>query len=379
MEKEAKILLKIIKNFLSETETTIEKEIDEEKLYQLAKAHSVSNFLQKWAQKDCQSQAIKEEINQDYTSQIVKDTNQNIEIEKLLYRLEQNNIKTLVVKGVIMKNIYPQNYMRQMCDIDILVEDNDFKKVTKMIREMGFHKLYNHEKHLVLTKPPFMIIELHRKLILQKDVVGYEYFKDIWPLCMPYNNNKNIYQLDRTHAYVFCILHLLTHFKFTGIKIKDILDVYLYEETYKQDLDHEKLNQIFQDLDITDFAKNIKEISYKWFGEQALDEFDEVEKFILKGISSKNRVNYSIGKNEGKIKFLKELLFPNKEIMQEKYPILKKNPLLLPIMWITRIGKDVCTKGIPFKNRLRIIKLIQEADQEEVEKIRNIYDKLGIK
>ena len=285
MEKEAKILLKIIKNFLSETETTIEKEIDEEKLYQLAKAHSVSNFLQKWAQKDCQSQAIKEEINQDYTSQIVKDTNQNIEIEKLLYRLEQNNIKTLVVKGVIMKDIYPQNYMRQMCDIDILVEDNDFKKVTKMIREMGFHKLYNHEKHLVLTKPPFMIIELHRKLILQKDVVGYEYFKDIWPLCMPYNNNKNIYQLDRTHAYVFCILHLLTHFKFTGIKIKDILDVYLYEETYKQDLDHEKLNQIFQDLDITDFAKNIKEISYKWFGEQALDEFDEVEKFILKGIS----------------------------------------------------------------------------------------------
>lgn len=379
MEKEAKMLLKIIKSFLSETETTIEKEIDEEKLYQLAKAHSVSNFLQKWAQRNSQSQTIKEKINQDYTNQIVKDTNQNIEVEKLLHRLEQNNIKTLLVKGVIMKDLYPQNYMRQMCDIDILVEDNDFKKVAKIIREMGFYKLYNHEKHLVLTKPPFMIIELHRKLILQKDIIGYEYFKNIWPLCMPYKNNQNIYQLDRTHAYVFCILHLLTHFKFTGIKIKDILDVYLYQETYKQDLNPEKLNQIFQDLGISDFAQNIKEIAYKWFGEQELDEFDEIEKFILKGISSKNRVNYSIGKNEGKIKFLITLLFPNKEIMQEKYPILKKNPLLLPIMWITRIGKDVCTKGIPFKNRLRTIKLIQKADQEEVEKIKNIYDKLGIK
>lgn len=379
MEKEAKSLLEIIKSFLSETEGTVATDIDEKKLYQLAKANSVSNFLQKWAQKYCKSQAIKEKIDQDYSAQIVKDTNQEIEVEKLFYALEQHNIKTLVVKGVLMKDIYPQNYMRQMCDIDILVNSDDFKKATKMIENMGFHKLYNQEKHLIFTKPPFMMIELHRKLILKKDVVGYEYFKDVWPLCIQYKKYQNIYQLDRNHAYVFCILHLLTHFKFTGIKIKDVLDVYLYNETYKEDLNHEKLNEIFQDLGITDFAKNIKEISYKWFGEQSLDEFDEVEEFILKGTSSNNRVNYSIGKNNGKIKFLRELLFPNREVMQEKYPSLKKNPLLLPIMWITRIGKDVFSKGIPLKNRIHTLKLIKQANHEEIEKVKSIYHKLGIK
>ena len=130
--KEAKSLLEIMKCFLNEKECIINSDIDENKLYHLAQVNSVSNFLQSWAQKYCKSEKIKTEIYKDYTTQIVKDTNQNIEIEKILNTLEENNIKTLVVKGVLMKDIYPQNYMRQMCDIDILVNDNDFKKPQKL-------------------------------------------------------------------------------------------------------------------------------------------------------------------------------------------------------------------------------------------------------
>lgn len=377
--KEAKYLLKIVKCFLLEKEIEVNQDIDEEKLYQLAKINSLSNFLENWAQKHAKSEKIKDKIYEDYVAQIVKDTNQNIETEKILNTLEKNNIKTLVVKGVLMKNIYPQNYMRQMSDIDILVDINNFKKATKIIENMSYRKYYNHEKHLVFSKPPFIFIELHRKLVLEKDVIGYEYFNDIWPLCTKYKDYKNIYQLDIDNAYIFCIIHLLSHFKFTGIKVKDILDVYLYHENYKDTLNYDKLSRIFENLGIQYFAENIKNIAYKWFGTDEIEDFDEVEKFILKGSSLDNRVNYSIGKSNGKFNFLMKELFPEMKIMQEKFPVLKKFPPLLPIMWITRIARDITSKSIPLKSRFDTIKLIKGADAEDIQKIKDIYHELGIK
>lgn len=377
--KEAKVLLEIVKSFLLEKDCTINYDIDEEKLYQIAKANNISNFLENWSNQYAKSEKVKQEIAKDYTAQIVKDTNQNIEIEKILNMLENNHIKTLVVKGVLMKDIYPQNYMRQMCDIDILVDKNDFKKATKIMEHMGFKKFYDHEKHLIFTKPPFIIVEMHRKLVLEKDVIGYNYFNDIWPLCIKYKDYQNIYQLDINNAYIFCILHLLIHFKFTGIKVKDILDVYLYNETYKDTLNYNLIDKIFTDLEIQDFAQNMKNISYKWFSTNIVDDFDEVENFILKGSSLNNRVNYSIGKSNGKFSFFINLLFPKKEVMQEKFPVLKNFPLLLPIMWITRIVRDIFSESTPLKLRWHTVKLIHEADTKDVQKIKDIYHKLGIK
>lgn len=377
--KEAKSLLKIVKCFLLEKDCTLDYDIEEKKLYQLAKVNQLSNFLENWAQKNSKSEAIRNQIAQDYIAQIVKDTNQTIEIEKILNAFEENHIKTLIVKGAVIKDIYPQNYMRQMCDIDILVEPDNFKKATKIMKSMGYQKYYNYEKHLIFTKDPFIIVELHRKLILKKEIIGFDYFKDVWPLSVKYKNYENIYQLDTNHAYVFCILHLLTHFKFTGIKAKDILDVYLYLETYKDTLNYDLLDKIFKDFGIQDFAENIKNIAYKWFGTNKIDDFDEIESFILKGSNLMNRVNYSIGENDGKFKFLLQLLFPKMEIMQEKFPVLKKFPLLLPAMWITRIGKDVFSKEDSLKTRFTTIKLIQEADKQEIQNIKDIYQKFGIK
>lgn len=378
--KEAKILLEIVKCFLWEKDYIPYNDIDEEKLYELAKINKLSNFLENWAKKYCQSEKVKNKIDQDYTSQIVKDTNQNIEIEKILNAFEKNKIKTLVVKGMLMKDIYPQNYMRQMCDLDILVDANNFKKSSQVMANIGYQKHYNYEKHLIFEKLPFMIVELHRKLVLEKDVVGYEYFSNIWPLCIKYKDYENIYQLDIDNAYVFCIVHLLIHFKFTGIKIKDILDVYLYNETYKDTLNYDKLSKIFNSLGIQDFAENIRNIAYKWFGPDGVEDFDEVEKFILKGSNLNNNVHYSIGVNNGKLNFLIKSLFPEMKIMREKFPVLKKFPLLLPVMWITRIAKDIGSKGgVSLKSRLHTIKLIKEADSEDVQKVKDIYDKLGVK
>ena len=102
----------------------------------------------------------------------------------ILNQFEEAGIETLVVKGIIMKEVYPQDYMRKMCDIDIMVRQKDFKRATNIMKNLGFDKFYDHEKHLVFTKNSLILVEMHRKLIPGGDV-SHEYFNDIWSLCVP--------------------------------------------------------------------------------------------------------------------------------------------------------------------------------------------------
>lgn len=374
---ESKALLKLIKSFLEDEKCSISENLDEEKLYQLAKKNKVSNFLYEWSQTSCQSEKIKQLIVADYHKQIIKDTNENVELENVLNRFEEAGIETLVVKGVTMKEVYAKPYMRQMCDIDLMLHGKDFKKASKIMKDLGFKEFYDHEKHLVFMKNSFILLEMHRKLIPAADT-AHEYFNDIWPLCVPYQGYQHVYRMNLEDTYLFCIIHLIRHFKYAGIEIRDVLDVYLFYEKYKNEFQFEKLNQKLGEFKAKEFEENIRNIAYKWFGNEEIEDFDEVERFILKGSSIENNIHYAVGESQGKSNYVLQLFFPTYKIMREKYPILKKVPVLLPATWIARLVKDVFSKETTVKDRVDKIKLIQGANSEEVAKIQDVYQKLGI-
>ncbi len=64
--------------------------------------------------------------------------------------------------------------------------------------------------------------------------------------------------------------------------------------------------------------------------------------------------------------------------MKGKYPILEKMPILLPFTWGARILKDVFSKATSMNERFETIKLIKGTNSEEVTKMQEIYQKLGI-
>ncbi len=92
-----------------------------------------------------------------------------------------------------------------------------------------------------------------------------------------------------------------------------------------------------------------------------------------------NQVNFEVSEHGGKNGYLKYLFFPTFPVMKERYPILENLPVLLPATWIDRIFKEVFSKVIHLKERFYKIKLIKEADPEEVAKLQEIHKKLGIK
>lgn len=376
--EEAKALLKIIKAFLEEREIVLEGTIDEEKLYEVARKHGMSHFLMDWSRSNCQSEKIKQLILEDYNRQIIKDTNQNVELERIFEHFEEAGIETLLVKGATTKEAYPQDYMRSMHDMDMMIHERDFKKASKMMKSLGFDEFYDHEKHLVFTKKPWIIVEMHRKLIPGGEV-SHEYFNDIWSLCEPYQNYKNVVRMSLEDSYVFAVIHLIRHFKFTGIEIRDVLDIYLLNEKYQKVYQWDRINEKLEEFGAKEFEENIRRIAYDWFGDEEIEAFSAEEQFILEGASVRNNVNYHIGERQGKGAYLVRLFFPEFKVMKEKYPVLKRVPILLPVTWVARIVKDIFSRETTVKNRMDTIKMIQEADLEETKKIQEIYQKLGIR
>lgn len=375
--KEARALLKIIKAFMEEREVVLEEEIDEEKLYQLARRHGMSNFLMDWSKRNCHLEKIKQLILEDYNRQIIKDTNQNVELERIFEHFEEAGIETLLVKGATTKEAYPQDYMRSMHDMDMMIHEGDFKRASKIMKSLGFDEFYDHEKHLVFTKKPWIIVEMHRKLIPGGEV-SHEYFNDIWSLCEPYQNYKNVVRMSLEDSYVFAVIHLIRHFKFTGIEIRDVLDIYLLNEKYQKVYQWDRINEKLEEFGAKEFEENIRRIAYGWFGDEEIEAFSDVEQFILEGANVKNNVNYHIGEKKGKGAYLMRLFFPEFNVMREKYPVLKRVPILLPVTWMARIVKDIFSRETTVKNRMDTIKMIREADLEETKKIQEIYQKLGI-
>ena len=382
MEEEM-LLLEIIRDFINNKETvTSNKSIDENKLYKLAKVHKVSNFLQKWADNNCISEEIKNKIQSDFNSQVIKDTNERIELEKVLDKFEENNIETVVVKGIIMKDIYPQNYMRQMCDMDILVHYEDYEKGSKILKDLDFseyndHKRHKKDHHLVFIKKPMFTLEMHRKLIPdERD--GEEYFNNIWNSCIKYKNYNNVYKMNIEDAYIFCIVHMLKHFKTAGISIRDVLDVYVYNEKYRNEVNQSELSKKFEEIGIKEFEENIKKIAYKWFGNEEIFEFDDVEKYILGGARFSVSVQSAILNKGGKSKMIFRMFFPKYSKMKREYPFLKKIPVLLPIMWCIRIIDKVFLSDTSNKARLERLNLVRKTEINEVKVLGSIYKKVGI-
>lgn len=376
---EALILLQIIKDYIRDKKCYISKKVDENKLFQIANIHNVSNFLQTWAN-EYATKELKDKVDMDFNKQILKDTNQSIEFENLLNRLEESDIKTLVFKGFLTKSLYPQEYMRKMCDIDILVEKQNLKKTSQIIKDLGFERFNNYEKHLSFVKNILVIIELHRDMTVPEDV-GYEYFINILDKAIKYENYKNIYQMNLEDSYLFSIVHLLIHFKENGITIRDVLDIYLFNEKFHNFMDYEKLNKVLEELEIKSFEKEIREIAYKWFESEKeikKEELGNIEKYILSGPSTNKCILNTMIKDMNKQDVVFRLFFPEFKVMKNTYPILRKTPVLLPFVWIYRIIRGVFEKTITLKDRFKKIDLVKNVKEEDIDNIKDIYKKLEI-
>lgn len=299
-------------------------------------------------------------------------------IKELEERFEKEGIYHHVLKGSVLKGLYPTPEMREMSDIDIMIYDENLDRAKKIVEEMGFVLYESVKHHDIYIKAPLLVLELHHSLY-DKDVdkTQYEYFKAEHNLIAK-EEKKYSLQFRSEDFYVYLISHMAKHFYERGCGIRNIVDVYYYRQLYETTWDEAKITTELDKCGLTIFENRIHTLARVWLGGQKPDLFSELlfNYMVDCGIYGKGEYGlwgkFAMLNKSSNIKYQSYAkwwyYFPPTSYMKRDYPWLKRHPYLLVVAWVIR-----AVHGLISNDGREKRKMLLRIKEEEVRTINHIY------
>ncbi|MGN0812680.1 MAG: nucleotidyltransferase family protein [Candidatus Coproplasma sp.] len=359
------LLIKIIRSVLNGEKLSIK--IDEG-LFALAKYHSVAAYLYPCMDAAVTDKAVADQVTQVYFTALKRDIIQQTERAAIEEEFEKNQIPFLALKGMVMKSFYPQTHLRTMGDMDYLISPESFNKARQVLLNLGYKTEDNCEHHLGFTKPPIMLIELHRLLITQ-DEMGRALFEDVLSRCKAKQGKEYALEMSDEDFYLHLMLHLIKHYVYGGTGLRSFIDVYLYLKA-KPNLDRSYLSKAFAQTQYADTVALAERFALDLFDGNPLDseEFKMLERVVYSGtygtIENTSEKELSQSGNSA-FKIIMRKLFPTVRTMKGWYPVLGKGAgiLLLPVFYIWHPISRVF-KANSYRRTKELIKAKKQTDKE---------------
>lgn len=342
---------------------------DFKNIYIMAKSHSVLSLVSYALDNiiDRESQVYKV-FSDERNKSIRKTVMFDIERKELEQYLDSISCSYMDLKGIIIKDLYPEVGMRQMADNDIWFDKKYQKDVYNWFIDRGYvSELYDASNHDVYLKEPIFNFEMHTSLFGDSHYKGWkEYYIDLLEKVnsdyyLDSNNSSYSKRFTDNDFYVYIIAHEFKHYSGGGTGLRSLADNYILNTKLKDKLDLDYIYKQLKILNIYDFEKQISTLSNKVFSNDEVSLTDE-EKYILETIllsgtygTTKTMVHNSLkklSKNNKitlftKIKYVLSRMFPSPKIVLSSYK--GKPKIFLPFYYIHRIFK----KGVVNKRGIR--------------------------
>jgi len=374
--------INLLKFTISNTDTVPPcEDIDAEAVFNICKKH---DLLQMFYENAVSIGLLSKEDSvyplwkESYILAKTKDVRQMIAVDEICQKLTSNSIRVMPLKGILIKELYPKTYYRKMTDLDILIDGENAKKAEELLTSIGYEMLHDDKKHFSMYKKPGITIEIHKNLFLDK---YNDLFPDVWEKSK--SNENDCYIMCDEDLVLHNIIHYGIHFRYDGIGIRALLDIHFLIKNYPDVLSSKSFNERLEKSGYKKFFNQIVAVSKHLFEKGELTKEQEiVEKYLLSsgnmGSAKDQAANYAgriIGfQKRNKFLIFLNLIFPKYEKMCERFAILKKCPVLLPICWIIRILR------VPLyaKKAFTLIKYLFKTNSNEIGKRKEILDNFGI-
>ncbi len=301
-------------------------------------------------------------------------------LEKVCNVLETEKIPHIPLKGSVIRNLYPQPWMRTGCDIDILVREVDVDKAAKKIAEILGYKHAGKGKHDVqILSTENIYVELHFSL-LEEDAshAMAKVLDKVWEYAKPAEKDAFRYELDDAMFYFYHIAHMAKHFMKGGCGVRPFLDLWLMEKNKNYDTAETKA--LLKKGKLTDFAKIAKRLSMVWFSGEEHDKVTKLmEEFIFSGGcfgSKETKMLSEQQKSGGKIKYILSRIFVPYDDLKGQYPIIKKYKFLTPICEICRLFSLAFGKKKNF--RKSYLGNLNNVSDEHIDNINLLFESVGL-
>ena len=335
--------------------------MDLEKLYELAKSHSVQGAVCIALER---AGIRNEKFYQAYKKAVRKNIFLDAERAAITADLEKQGIWYMPLKGSVLKDIYPENGMRQMADNDVLFDADKQYQVKDIMVAHGYTaESIGKSNHDVYKKPPVLNFELHTALFEEYNSQPlYKYYSGVKRLLKKDEGSDYGYHFSDEDFYVYITAHEWKHYNGSGTGIRSLLDCYVYCKVKGDDLDRDYITKQCRQLEIADFEQERRQLAVKVFSSENLPGLDEEENdmlmyYLTSGTygTFENIVRKKL-KTQNKLSFWIHSIFISRREMANSVPFTAKSPLLYPVGVIWRCARVVFRKQYKIKQTVRLVR-----------------------
>jgi len=304
------------------------------------------------------------------------------EREQLINYLEENGIWYVLLKGLVLMNYYPQVYMRQMSDNDILFDSKFQEKVKEFFENRGYTvREYGKIHHDTYQKKPVLNFEMHLKLYSEASLrCLYDYYSDVKKMLVKDTDNSFGYHFSDEDFYVHTVSHAYKHYMGSGFGLKLLLDVFVCLKKFGKAYDYNYISDECKKAGFDDYEKVCRSVSLKLFSSEEPQELSDEEKdlviYTLNCGTYGNRMNLVRNRmkqisadkpitNKTKFAHIMKRAFPKPDYIYTMYPLVKKHKILLPFAYPYRLIYSAVFKRRVITKELKYIKEVGNDNNEK--------------
>ena len=322
-----------------------------ERVCHVARAHRVENMAFGAAKELVQRQApeVARRWEELCTQNQVQTLIQQAEGARVLEALNRAGIPVILLKGSVLRRVYPRPDWRQMCDLDLFVGEKNLPAAAGILASLGFRAIEDkNDHHQSYDKPPYLHVELHTRLVHRRDR-QLDFFSNPWSEAQPAEGVPGAYILRPNAFYLHMLTHMFLHYGAQDCTIRAVLDVALFRSVWGSQLDEGVLRQEFKRLHLAWLAGAVEQLAESWFGPEAPQPVppgaEEVQWNIcypcLYGTYGSSQALIKAQSGGSKLAFIGRRVFPPLWQLERAYPLLRRCPVLLPFCWLHRLAKGL--------------------------------------
>jgi len=301
------------------------------------------------------------------------------ELLRLSTAFEKAQAPFIPLKGSVLREAYPESWMRTSCDIDILINRENLQTLHTVLTEtLQYKDVGNWGPETTYKSPTGVTLELHYGVLEDvDDADAAVVLQQVWQIATPAPGWQYRLEMPDALFYFHHIVHMAKHFMEGGCGIRPLMDIWVMR--HRMSFEEEKRNALLRAGGMLDFAQGMEKLSEVWFSEIPADDITQsLGRYLLDGGlygTKENRVAVRQGKEGGKIRYMLSRIFLPYKIMKNIYPVLQKHKWLLPFMEVWRWIRAVFTGNISRKEMQASLRYDTDAPMST----KTILEHLGLK
>lgn len=198
----------------------------------------------------------------------------NAFVAKLIEQLRAEDIYAILVKGQGIAQCYEKPLWRACGDVDLLLSESNYERAKELLCPLAtdVETEYTHFKHQGMTIDGW-VVELHGTLhsrlskcvdrLIDEVQKGVFYGGNVrsWD-----NSGTQVFLPSPDNDVIFVFTHILHHFFFEGIGLRQICDWCRLLWTYKDSLNHKLLESRIRKMGLMSEWKAFAAFAVKWLG-----------------------------------------------------------------------------------------------------------------